>query len=50
LRELIEEHIDHDESGMFPKAKQVLDESDAEQMGDRFDDIKDSIIQKNQLN
>ena len=50
LRGLIESHIDEDEKTMFPRAKRVLNTDSAEEMGEKFDDIKCDYVDRNQLN
>lgn len=50
LKELIESHIERDEKWMFDKAQNHLSGDAAESLGEKFDEVKNDIIQRNQLN
>jgi hypothetical protein len=41
LQELVEHHIEEEEGSIFKKAKKVLDKSEAEEMGMKFEEQKE---------
>ena len=41
LKEQVEHHVEEEETDMFPKAKKVLSESDAEALGERLEAAKE---------
>ncbi|HUP92530.1 MAG TPA: hemerythrin domain-containing protein [Solimonas sp.] len=48
VRELLEHHIEEEEREMFPAAQEVIDEDEAERLGERMEEKCDELLEEQQ--